>query len=238
MSWLSGPVPHADPTHPHVRWGCDLNEFHPLGAEHWAWIVDNAHTANEYGSSVLERVIFRATSGTKVDTEFVRGVRMARGAQAELVRRGLPAFSLGAYMLLRPPGLIVGTVTQQVRAFAKASLILGADRREFAAVDVEGHALWRGKDAAGAARDALKGVQARLCTRPWVYSYPSFWRDFRLAPECRAIADLWAAQYNRTDWADTDRVCGGTRVDAWQFGGGPLGGRPGWPPISKTVLRS
>ena len=250
MSWLSGPVPHADETHSHVRFAIDLNQFHPLSAEHWAWIANHAHTANEWGTSTLERIVVRATIGTKVDAEFVRSVRMARAVQAHMTAEGKTPFRLGAYMLLRPPTLLA-SVRAQVSAFAKATLILGAERREFAAVDVEkipvpgnpDRDMWDGLDVAGPTRKALEGVAGRLSTRPYLYTYSSFFKARGLAA-CMANADLWGAWgppmvagSRIGSWAAVDAKFTAF-VEAWQFGGGPLGAVDGWPPISKTVLRS
>lgn len=260
MAWLDGPVPHADPAHRDVRWAVDLNEHHPLRPEHWAYLVDVAHMYNQAGASTLVRVILRATAGTRVDRQYVANVHAARAAQAELVRRGLEPFRLGAYMTLTPPGRVAATVAAQVRAFAKATLILGADRREFAAVDIEGGTAitdgsevdgdgpappvirWARHNTATAAAEACRLVAQKLRTRPFIYTYRSFWDEFRLGPATSLYADLWAAHYPKPvpfragDFGTVDAAFR-ARTVVWQFGGGTLGGRPGWPVVSKSIVR-
>lgn len=232
MGWLDGPWPHADAEHPEVRWGIDVNQFQPLDQErHWNAIVDNAVVRNQHGTSRLERVVIRVSGGVQVDRALELHVRWARWAQDLLRRRGLPPFELGGYMLLRPPGLL-SSVRAQVRCYLQASRILGAERRSWSAVDVEGHAAWHSRDAAGAASDAVRRLSAAIESPVWLYSYPSFWRDFSL----RHAGPLWGAYYTRSDWPDVDHAYR-RPVQAWQFGGGPLAGTTSWPAVSKSVIR-
>lgn len=255
MAWLDGPVPHCDPNHRGaLRWAIDVNGYQPVGPEHWRWIADSAaHTANECGTSTLERVIIRATAGTDTDPSFAAHVNGARWAQARIAAAGREPFRLGAYMLLRPPGTLRDRVAAQVRAFAKATLALGPERREFACIDIEqgsaSNPTWAGANAAKvlpALAEAIDGVAANLGALPVVYTNPAFWRAHHLGTANLGPCTVWGSMYPATmpgtglrkpiELSDVDRAFG-RPVTAWQYGGGPLAGTAGWPSVSKSILR-
>lgn len=208
---LEGPWPNGWP-----GWGVDCSEYAPLDR---AALVE----LRSHGASFL---VARATEGVDPDPSFTAHVRYG----TEL------GYAVGAYTFVLPPAASGIAWPKQTTALETVTRP-HADVLRLLALDVEngrGRPVWTTADQpARTVRAMLWRLYTATRRRPWIYTYRSFFKQWLTTiPD---VYPLWLSAFDRH--ATFPKLEGqvGRPVQLWQFGGGPLGGRPGARTVRKDV---
>jgi GH25 family lysozyme M1 (1,4-beta-N-acetylmuramidase) len=202
-------------------WAVDLSQHNALQENHWSWLADND----------CDLVILRACRGIAPDTQFDFHARAATRHEMRL----------GAYLFLQPARL--APIRKQVDTFLS---IISSRPVDFLAVDIEDQPNnpWKTTDSpVRSLRQALWLISVASDIRPHIYTYPSFWSRWKLGAESTLVHyPLWGAWYPATREerlaASPEKAAEkfGRPLAVWQYGGGPVDGRPSSPKIDKNVV--